>query len=71
MTKLSPRELEVVCCLTLGMSNKEIASTLGISELTVETHIRNSRDKIGAENKIHLVVWMYKDYLRSLDGNSK
>ena len=34
-----PREKEVLCCIAQGMSNKEIAVSLYISEKTVKNHI--------------------------------
>ena len=40
-THLTPRELEVIHCLSLGYSNKEIAEGLGISVKTVEIHIQH------------------------------
>jgi len=36
---LSPREVDVLRCLSEGMSNKEIGSKLGISEGTVKNHL--------------------------------
>ena len=36
---LSSREMEVLGCVTKGMSNKEIATSLGISHQTVKNHV--------------------------------
>ena len=49
---LSPREREVVSCLAMGLSNKEIASKLNISINTVITHRKN----IAAKLSIHSVA---------------
>jgi DNA-binding NarL/FixJ family response regulator len=35
---LTPREIEVVKLLAEGKSNKEVASTLGVSTRTIESH---------------------------------
>ena len=43
---LSPREREVLGRLAAGMSNKEIATSLGISEYTVKNHVRNILGKM-------------------------
>jgi DNA-binding NarL/FixJ family response regulator len=44
---LSDRELEVLRCLTQGMSNKEIAAALGIAEGTAKNHMTNILGKLG------------------------
>ena len=45
---LTARELEVLERIVRGMSNKEIASALGISEATVKSHINNVLSTLGA-----------------------
>ena len=45
---LSPRELEVLCGMLAGGSNKVIARRLGISDRTVEMHRARMLDKLGA-----------------------
>jgi two-component system, LuxR family, response regulator FixJ len=44
--RLTPREVEVVQCLVDGLSNKLIASRLGISPRTVEVHRANLMDRL-------------------------
>lgn len=54
--RLSPRE-DAICTLVLrGATNRQIAATLGISENTVETHLRRVFDKTGAGSRIELVA---------------
>jgi two-component system NarL family response regulator len=48
---LTARELEVLERIVRGMSNKEIASALGISEATVKSHINNVLSKLGATDR--------------------
>ena len=48
---LSPRELEVVQCLSLGMSDKEIASSLGIGFETVRDYLKKIRFKLGVSTR--------------------
>ena len=48
---LTARELEVLERIVRGMSNKEIASALGISEATVKSHINNVLSKLGASDR--------------------
>lgn len=52
---LTPREREVLQLLAEGRSNKETASALGISVMTVETHRANIMHKLGAHSIAELV----------------
>ncbi len=44
--ELTPRELEVLMLIAQGLSNKEIAAELSISEKTVKNHINNIFSKL-------------------------
>lgn len=52
---LTNREIEIVCLIREGKTNKSIAEKLYISEATVKTHVRNVFDKTGSRNRIELV----------------
>jgi DNA-binding NarL/FixJ family response regulator len=52
---LTPREREVLQLLAEGRSNKETASSLEISVMTVETHRSNIMHKLGAHSVAELV----------------
>lgn len=52
---LSPRELEIVQLICKGLSNKEIAAALYLSEHTIATHRRNIYKKTDAHNSAMLV----------------
>jgi len=52
---LSPRELEIVQLICKGLSNKEIAATLYLSDHTVATHRRKIYKKTGSHNTAMLV----------------
>jgi DNA-binding NarL/FixJ family response regulator len=47
----TPRELEVLTLLALGLKNAEIADELFISERTVKFHVSSILAKLGAENR--------------------
>ena len=53
---LSPREQEVVSLIAKGMSNKEIASKLFISEHTVKNHIYNIYKKLGISDRTQVAL---------------
>ncbi len=54
--ELSRREREVVELLLKGQSNKQMALALGISERTVEFHLKNIYDKLGVSSRVELVL---------------
>lgn len=49
---LTPREVEVLCLVARGASNKEIAATLVISQKTARNHVERTYAKIGVTNRI-------------------
>jgi DNA-binding NarL/FixJ family response regulator len=49
--ELTPAELNILRMIVGGMSNKEIAFALDISENTVKTHTRNIFDKLGVSDR--------------------
>ena len=53
---LSKREREVVELLLQGQSNKMIASSLTISERTVEFHLQNIYAKFGVSSRVELIL---------------
>jgi DNA-binding NarL/FixJ family response regulator len=53
---LTPRELEVLQLIRDGRKNKQVADELSISENTVNFHIKNIVDKLGANDRTHAVT---------------
>jgi ATP/maltotriose-dependent transcriptional regulator MalT len=60
-SKLSPREGEVLGLMAQGLTNREIAKTLFISESTAKLHVRHILGKLGVRSRIEAV-------LRALEG---
>ncbi|MBK7659327.1 MAG: response regulator transcription factor [Betaproteobacteria bacterium] len=54
---LSPREREIVGCLTRGASNKEIARELAIAESTVKIHVQHILRKLELTSRVQVAVW--------------
>ena len=58
--ELSPREREVLLCSARGMSGKDVAGALNISERTVQTHLAAIYDKLEAHNKTEAMLYALK-----------
>jgi DNA-binding CsgD family transcriptional regulator len=52
---ITPRELEILELVARGMSNREIAGKLYVSENTVKTHCSRAFDKLGAKRRTQAV----------------
>jgi DNA-binding NarL/FixJ family response regulator len=61
-TSLSPREKEILKCLGEGMSNKNIADKLYISENTVKKHVSSILAKLGLSDRIQAALYVNKTY---------
>ena len=55
-TGLTPREVEVLQLVAAGLKNKEIAYDLGISEATVNAHVKHILEKLNASDRTHAVT---------------
>ncbi len=56
---LTDREREVLALVATGRSNGEIASELFLGAATVKTHVSNLLQKLGARDRVQLVVWAH------------
>jgi non-specific serine/threonine protein kinase len=54
---LPRRKLEIVRLVATGLSNKEIAARLSISERTVESHLEQLRHRFGLPNRTAMATW--------------
>src|SRR5277367_110526 len=54
---LSHREAEVAELVTKGLSNKEVASQLFVTEKTVKFHLTNIYKKMSEKSRAQLIVW--------------
>lgn len=59
--KLSPRELEVARLVADGLTNREIAARLFVSERTVDGHLEHIREKLGVNSRAQVAAWVVRD----------
>lgn len=64
---LTEREREVLGLIAQGLTNRDIAERMVISEKTVKTHVSNLLDKLGVEDRTRAAIWALKHGLGSED----
>ena len=57
LSPLSPREVEVVRNVGLGLRNADVAKRLFISEETVKSHLNNIFQKLGIQDRVELTIY--------------
>jgi two-component system, NarL family, nitrate/nitrite response regulator NarL len=67
---LTPRELEILCLLADGQSNKVIARNLGISDGTVKLHVKAILRKLEVHSRVEAAVIAVEQGLRQNKNNS-
>jgi DNA-binding NarL/FixJ family response regulator len=58
---LSRREREVAQLLARGLSNREIAGRLYLSERTVDNHVHHILDKLGFDSRVQVATWLARN----------
>ena len=59
--ELSRREREVAQLVARGLSNREIAQRLYLSERTVDNHVHRILDKLGFDSRVQVATWLVKN----------
>jgi DNA-binding CsgD family transcriptional regulator len=66
---LTARELEIVDLLARGMSNRDIAESLVISEGTVGVHVKHILSKLGFRSRTRVATWWAEQRSKHPAGN--
>jgi DNA-binding CsgD family transcriptional regulator len=57
-SQLSVREHEVAALVARGMSNRQIAQALVVSERTAQNHVQHILNKLGVSTRAQIAVWV-------------
>jgi len=68
---LTPRELAVVKCVAEGLTNREVAAQLKLSEHTVKNYMFRIFDKLGVSTRVELILYMASQLQRSSNGSGQ
>lgn len=66
---LTPREIDVVRLVADGLSNKQVARKLFVSEATVKTHLNHVLAKLDVEGRPGLVAWAWRHGLAGQESS--
>jgi DNA-binding NarL/FixJ family response regulator len=66
---LSKREQDVVLCVADGLSNREIAHRLKLTEHTVKNYLFRVFDKLGVSSRVEVVLYVFKLMQSSATSN--
>jgi DNA-binding NarL/FixJ family response regulator len=55
---LTPRQVEVACAAVSGLSNKELAQRLGVSEGTIKNHLHAIYERLQLDGRLALLLYL-------------
>ncbi|HEY6293433.1 MAG TPA: response regulator transcription factor, partial [Terriglobia bacterium] len=67
---LTKREMAVVRCVAEGLTNREVAAQLGLSEHTVKNYMFRIFDKLGVSSRVELVLYVASQTRSSASSDS-
>jgi predicted ATPase/DNA-binding CsgD family transcriptional regulator len=65
---LTKRELEIAALVARGLTNRDVAGRLFLSQRTVEGHVENIRSKLGFHSRTQIATWVVEKGLNTGSG---
>lgn len=65
---LSSREFAVTRLVAQGLTNREVAARLSISDQTVKNHLTVIYVRAGVANRVELTIWALRNGIANLDS---
>ncbi len=56
--RLTPREVQVARLVSQGLTNREVADTIGTTEQVVKNYLRTTFDKLGVWSRLELALYV-------------
>ena len=56
--RLTPREVQVAKLVSQGLTNREVADTIGTTEQVVKNYLRTTFDKLGVWSRLELALYV-------------
>jgi DNA-binding NarL/FixJ family response regulator len=66
--RLSPKQRQIITCITHGMRNKEIASQLGTTEQVIKNYLRKIYDILGVGDRLELALYCLHNKIINTDA---
>ncbi len=66
---LTPRELEIAALIAGGLSNKQMARRLKISERTADAHLEHIRTKLDVHSRVQIAAWFTQNGVRLTEAS--
>jgi DNA-binding NarL/FixJ family response regulator len=67
--RLSPKQRQIITCITKGMRNKEIAFELGTSEQVIKNYLRKIYDLLGVADRLELALYCLHNKIIKADAD--
>lgn len=71
LEELTPRERDVIVLVAEGVTNRQIASRLGVTERTARTHVSNILGKLGLVSRTQAALWAVREGLVPAQGTRR
>jgi len=69
--RLSPKEMNIISCITQGKRNKEIAFQLGTTEQVIKNYLRKIYDKLGVSDRLELALYCLHNKIIQSDSDEE
>ena len=69
--RLTAKELQVAALVWEGLTNREIATSIGTTEQVIKNYLRNTFDKLGVWSHLELAIYCRQPWRRQLAARTR
>lgn len=59
--RLTPRHLQIIALLCLGLNNTEMPRTLGCRSVTLKVHLQEINRRLGTRSRLQVALWAVRN----------